>query len=194
MTRKISHWRALGIPVLAASAIAAGSIPATNAAPMAPPIDIILDDEEVSVDYDLAIVAPDGSLVQASTEESAYELSAEGNAVIPFHGSGEPEPTTEFDVVTTSDDTGPVRLSIDPQGNDVAAKALYTVRVDDGSPLADHQTLEGLEAHPIVIDGWETAVARTVRIELSLPSDSVDPSLSGGRPIGFTTVLRGETA
>lgn len=194
MTRKTSHWRALGIPVLAACAIAAGSIPATNAAP-ARDIEVELGDDGIIYStYDLAIVDPDGTFVQAESEADAYRLSSMGSTIIPVVGTGDPEPAVQFDVVNTTEVTGPVTLTIDPADNDVARHALYTITVD-GAPLADHLSIGELEDHPPVIDDWRAETARTIRIEMSLASPAPGQlALEGGKPIGFTTIMRGTAA
>lgn len=131
--------------------------------------------------YRIALVAPDGQLVDGDPEPLVLDdivVGPDGSAVV------------EVPVVTTTPVTGPVSLTVlnardeplppDPgmpgPGADPFDVMLYTVSVD-GEVLVDSAPASAIE--PVVITDWTTGEPRTVQIAMQLPGALGNPYYSG---------------
>ncbi|GCE78116.1 hypothetical protein [Cellulomonas biazotea] len=124
--------------------------------------------------YDLAVRTADGTLHEG--HPTAVTLDTTGLGRVPARGAG-PEPVVTLAVVTTTEATGPVTLTLasarpaapaDP-GTGTSAdpfdQVLATVSVD-GTVVADHVPAAALGA--VRLDGWERDVPREVAVAFAL--------------------------
>lgn len=154
---------------------------------------VVLGADGVGGTYDIALVAVDGSIVQAPTREEAYVVEVVEGTEIPTYGTGGVEPVVRMSVVTTGGVTGPVAIGLDPEGSPVGEVALYTVAVD-GVVLAEHLDAASLAAAPPVVDDWTQGVARSVTISVALPPALAAPTVYGGEPLAFAVLFSGASS
>lgn len=133
--------------------------------------------------FDIALVDGSGAVVQGNPDPLVIDT------VVPGPGGA---PAIEVDVVTTTRATGTITLTVrnartaplptDPgfsgPGADPFDVARFTVSVD-GEVVA---TDRAADLDPVVIDDWETGVARRVQVAVTL-----DPAL--GNPYYFNRAM-----
>lgn len=145
--------------------------------------------------YDLALVGPDGALVQGDPDP----LVIEQVLTLPDGGTA-----VEVDVVTTTAATGPVTLTVrngrtaalptDPgvagAGADPYDVGLFSVTVDGEALLTG---VPAADLVPVTVDGWQTDVPRTVRLSVTLPAALGNPYYYG-RAMVVALQLDGSTS
>lgn len=174
------HRRGAMMSVLlaAGAAVAIASIQVTSAAFTDQSLSRLGTDGAIGGSYDIALLTPDGTVVEGDPTPLILDTSASG--AITFTSSS--TASVETRVVTTTAATGPVRLSLynaypgtrppDPgnagPGADPYDFVLFTVSVD-GIPVAAAQTASAVNASGIVITGWTQSVAKTISVATTLP-------------------------